>query len=136
MPSIRAAASPVDIAISGLRAESMRMNVIANNIANAETARTPAGGPYRRQDVVLSTDAAALAGVTAMEVTQDFSTEFKKVYQPGNPLSDASGYLSLPNVDLPVEMIHLVTASRAYQANATVLKRHQELGEVTLELLR
>ena len=133
---IRAAASPIDIAISGLRAESLRLNVIASNIANAETTRAANGQPYRRKDLVLSTDASALAGVRVERVAEDMTTDFRKIYQPGNPLANAEGYVSMPNVDIPTELINLVTASRAYQANATFLKRQQELGDATLELLR
>ena len=133
---VRAAASPIDIAISGLRAQSMRLNVIASNIANAETTRTATGQPYRRKDLVLSTDPSALAGVKVDQIAEDMTTDFRRIYQPGNPLANAEGYVSMPNVDIPTEMIHLVTASRAYQANAMFLKRQQELGDVTLELLR
>jgi len=127
--------SPVDIAVSGLRAQSFRINVIAGNIANSSS-RTESGQPYRRQNVVLSTSPEELSGVTVVEVAGDFSTAFKTTYEPGHPDANEDGYVLMPNVDLPVEMMQLVTASRAYQANAAVLKRYQDVMEVTLELLR
>lgn len=126
----------VDIAVSGLRAESLRMNIIARNIANANTSRTESGQPYRRQYVVLSTEREGMAGVSVEEVVADMLNPFKRVYQPGHPDADKDGYVLMPNVDLPVEMMHMMAASRAYQANAAVLKRYQEMVNVTLELLR
>ncbi len=126
----------VDIAVSGLRAEALRMNVIARNIANANTSRTESGQPYRRQQVVLSTEQEGMVGVSVEEVAADMLTPFKRVYQPGHPDADKGGYVLMPNVNLPVEMMHMMAASRAYQANAAVLKRYQEMVNVTLELLR
>jgi flagellar basal-body rod protein FlgC len=69
-------------------------------------------------------------------VVDDYATDFKQVYQPGHPDANDDGFVMMPNVDLPVEMVQLVTASRAYQANAAVLKRYQENVDVTLELLK
>ena len=128
--------SSVDIAISGLRAESARMNVIAGNIANSKTTRTDSGDPYRRQQVVLSTSGDAFTGPTIEGIFPDLATDFKPVHQPGHPDADKDGYVKMPNVDLPVEMIGLVAASRAYQANAAVLKRHQEVMEAAIALLK
>lgn len=133
--SIEKIASSVDIAVSGLRAESLRMNVISNNIANANTVTTGTGEPYRRQEVIFSTLMDQLSGVTIDEVISD-QGEFKQVYEPGHPFAGESGYVRMPNVDLPVEMMQLVHASRAYEANAAVLKRYQEMVNTTLELLR
>jgi flagellar basal-body rod protein FlgC len=129
-------ASTIDIAVSGLRAQSRRMNVLASNIANANTTRTDEGGPYRRKAVVLRAGGGPAGGVSVSDVVSDFSSDFKKVYEPGNPDADGEGYVAMPNVDLPVEMMNMVTASRAYQANAAILKRYQESVDVTLELLR
>ena len=128
--------NPVDIAISGLRAQSMRMSVVSANIANALTTRTETGDPYRRRDVLLSAGANDLDGVDILRIVQDTTTEFNRVYQPGHPDADPEGYVRMPNISLPVEMISLVTASRAYQANAAVMKRYGEMVDVTLELLR
>jgi flagellar basal-body rod protein FlgC len=129
-------ASPVDVAVSGLKAESLRLKVVANNIANSNTTKTADGGPYRRQTVSLSAAAGALGGVSAGQVVPDLSTELKRVLDPGEPGADADGYVSMPNVDLPVEMINMLTASRAYQANAAVLKKYQEMVDVALDGLR
>ncbi|MBT3199252.1 MAG: flagellar basal body rod protein FlgC [Phycisphaerales bacterium] len=128
--------SAVDIAISGLRAESARMNVIAGNIANSKTSRTPSGQPYRRQEVILSTGSSAFGGPEIMNIAADMSTEFKEVHQPGHPDANDKGFVKMPNVDLPIEMINLTAASRAYQANAAVMKRHQEIVEAAIALLK
>jgi flagellar basal-body rod protein FlgC len=127
--------SPVDIAVSGLRAEAVRMKVVAANIANASTTRTANGQPYRRQEVVLATRTGYF-GVATPQVLPDMVSPFKRVCQPGHPDADKDGFVMMPNVDLPVEMMSMITASRAYQANATVLRRYQENGDATLELLR
>jgi flagellar basal-body rod protein FlgC len=128
--------STVDIAVSGLRAQARQIDVISSNIANASTSRTPTGEPYRRQELVLSTGSGGVGGVEILRVAPDQATAFKRIHQPGHPDADAEGYVLMPNVELPTEMVHLVAASRAYQANAAVLKRYQELVSATLELLR
>lgn len=127
--------TPIDIAVSGLRAEAMKMNVIANNIANASTTRTASGQPYRRQEVVLSTGN-GLNGVTIKKVMDDTKSDFSRVFEPGNPDAAEDGYVSMPNVQLPVELMNMVVANRSYQANAAVLKRYMEAADVTMELLR
>jgi len=126
----------IDIAVSGLRAESARMKAITGNIANSSTTQTPSGEPYRRMCVLLATEGAGLSGVRVQEIVPDMTTAFKQVYQPGHPDADKDGYVLMPNVDLPVEMMNLVAASRAYQANAAILKRYQEIMDLTIELLR
>ncbi len=128
--------SIVDIAVSGLRAQALRMNVVAANIANASTTRAEGGLPYRRKSVVLSTLFDQLSGVEVVEIASDIETDFKRLYQPGHPDADSDGFVSMPNVDLPQEMIHMIEATRAYQANAAVLKRYQDSIDVALELLR
>jgi flagellar basal-body rod protein FlgC len=127
--------SSVDIAVSGLRAQAMRMTVIATNIANAGTTRTGAGTPYRRQDVVLRTGG-GIEGVSIARIAEDKKTDFKRILEPGHPDADTQGYVMMPNVDLPIEMMHLVLASRAYQANTAIMKRYQESVDLTMELLR
>jgi len=130
------ASSTIDIAISGLKAQSTRMNVLASNIANANTSATGAGGPYRRRSVVFSSLVDQLGGVDSVKIVPDTSSDFKRIFQPGHPAADKEGYVLMPNVDLPVEMMHMVAASRAYQANTAVLKRYQEMVDLTIELLR
>lgn len=125
----------VDIAVSGMRAQSLRLNLIAGNIANAETTRTAGGEPYRRRDVVLRASGDEPGGVTVLNIAKD-SSAFRQVLMPGHPDADAEGFVQMPNVDLPVEMMNMVTASRAYQANVAILHRYQEMVETTVELLR
>jgi len=125
----------VDIAVSGLRAQSLRLNLISANIANAETTHTATGRPYRRQDVVLATTPENLGGVTVISIARDQSA-FQSVLIPGHPDADEQGYVDMPNVQLPTEMMNLVFASRAYEANVAVLKRYQDMVEATIELLR
>jgi len=125
-------ATPIDIAISGLRLESMRMKVIAENIANARTSRTETGEPYRRKQVVLETR----GGMETGKVVPDLTGQLKLLHLPGHPDADAQGMVRMPNVDLPVELMDMVLASRAYEANAAMLKRYQDMVNATLELLR
>ncbi len=126
---------PVDIAVSGLRAQSKRMEVITANVANARTTDAGNGWPYRRQDVTFTTDPDEIAGVQLERIVPD-TTAFPRVYDPGNPAADENGYVLMPNVSLPVEMMNLTLAARAYQANATMLRRYQQMVETALELLR
>lgn len=124
---------PIDIAVAGMQAESMKLKVIAKNIANARTTRTEAGGPYRRQMVVM---ADADDGQRVPQVVPDVSTAFKSVYMPGHPDAGKDGMVLMPNVDLPTELIDMIVASRAYQANAAMMKRYEDMVNVSLELLR
>lgn len=128
--------TPVDIAVSGLRAQAMRMQVIANNIANSQTTKTADGTPFRRQMMTFITSDENISGVQIGEAVPDMSTDFRRVLQPGHPHADQNGYVSMPNVTVPVEMMEMITASRAYQASAAVLKRFQDITDTTLELLR
>lgn len=129
-------ASPIDVAVSGMRAESLRMNVTANNIANVNTARTDAGTPYRRKSVVLSTESGGLSGVSIERVADDMSSNFKEMLSPGDPNADENGYVQMPNIELPAEMMEMVTASRGYQANAAVLKRYQDMIDVAVDAIK
>lgn len=126
---------PIDIAISGLRAQGKNMEVISSNVANARTTDTGKGQPYRRLEAVFKTDDDGISGVSIDEIVKDMS-DFQTVLDPGNPKADAHGYVRMPNVNLPIEMMNLTIATRAYQANAAILKRYQQMVETTLELLR
>ncbi len=126
---------PIDIAISGLQAQSRQMEVISSNVANARTTDTGKGEPYRRLEVMFKTEGDGIGGVSIGEIVPDMS-DFHKILDPGNPNADAQGYVMMPNVNLPIEMINLTIATRSYQANAAVLKRYQRMVETTLELLR
>ena len=114
---------PIDISVSGMQAQDKSMEIISSNIANARTMDTGQGMPYRRLEAVLQSE------------NEDMSA-LQRIYDPGNPQADANGYITMPNVQLPVEMMNLGVASRTYQANAAMLKRYQKMVETTLELLR
>lgn len=134
-----------NICASGMQAERMRMEVIANNVANALATRTAGGGPYRRQDVIFETvwrdqldfdsPTASLGGVRVVGVEPDMS-ELPRVHDPGHPDADNEGFVTMPNVFLPIEMVNLMTASRAYEANLKVLQTLRQQLEQTLTLLR
>jgi flagellar basal-body rod protein FlgC len=128
---------PIDIAVSGLKAQGRSVEIISSNIANARTTDAGSGEPYRRLEAVLKTNdkPESLAGVSLVDVLPDKS-DFARVLDPGNPAADSQGYIRMPNVDIPVEMMNLTIASRTYQANAAVLKRYQSMVETSLELLR
>lgn len=125
---------PIDIAISGLRAQSRNMEVISSNVANSQTV-DGGGKPYRRLETTFRAAGKGLSGVKIGDIVQD-SSKFQRVFKPGHPQADKDGYLTMPNVRLPVEMMNLSVASRAYQANAAILKRYQKMVETSLELLR
>jgi flagellar basal-body rod protein FlgC len=138
--------SATDISASGLAAERLRMEVVANNIANAYSTRSPEGGPYRRQQVLFEAaydDAlrgagkatGELQGVKVLAVEPDMS-ELPKIFQPGHPDADDSGFVDMPNVQPAMEMVDLITASRAYEANLRVLRNFREMVEQALSLLR
>jgi flagellar basal-body rod protein FlgC len=126
---------PIDIAISGMRAQGKHMEVISSNVANARTTDAGNGQPYRRLEAVLKTQDEGISGVMLDEIMEDMS-EFQKLFDPGDPRADEHGYVVMPNVNLPVEMMNLSIATRTYQANAAVLKRYQQMVETALELLR
>lgn len=126
---------PIDIAVSGLRAQNKQMEVISSNIANARTTDAGNGEPYRRLEVVLKTQKEDISGVEIESITKDKS-EFERILDPGNPQADENGYVQMPNVSIPVEMMNLSLATRTYQANAAILKRYQQMVDTTLELLR
>jgi flagellar basal-body rod protein FlgC len=126
---------PLDIAVSGMRAHSQNMEVISSNIANARTTDAGQGQPYRRLEATFRAQGEGPTGVEIDQISPDKST-MQRIYDPGNPKADASGYITMPNVHMPIEMMNLTVASRAYQANAAVLKRYQKMVETTLELLR
>ncbi len=126
--------SPIDIAISGMRAQSKNIEVIHSNVANARTTNAGNGQPYRRLEAIFKTDD-EISGVTLDKIVKDMSA-FQKISDPGNPYADEDGYILMPNVKLPRELINLTIATRTYQANAASLKRYQQMVETTLELLR
>jgi flagellar basal-body rod protein FlgC len=126
---------PIDIAISGLRAQGKNMELISSNVANARTTDAGKGEPYRRLEAAFKTDDDGIGGVSLGKIVRDMS-DFQRVLDPGNPSADENGYVTMPNVNLPTEMMNLTIATRAYQANVAILKRYQQMVETTLELLR
>ncbi len=125
----------IDIAVSGLRASNKQMEVVGSNIANIQTTDAGNGRPYRRLIAEFAASKDGLGGVEVADVVQDMS-DFQRVLDPGHPAADENGYVAMPNVDWPTEMITLNLASRTYQANAAILKRYQKMVESSLELLR
>lgn len=125
----------IDIAVSGLKAYGRQMQVVGSNMANLQTTDAGNGEPYRRLIARFETDNEGVGGVTIKDIVKD-NSEFQQVYKPGHPDADENGYVSMPNVDWPTEMINLNAASRAYQANAAILKRYQTMIESSLELLK
>ncbi len=130
--------SSVEISASGLSAERLAMDVIANNIANANTTQTPQGGAFKRQLVVFAqkptANASGEGGVEVLGIVQDQSPD-RLVFDPGNPQADARGYVHYPNVSVVKEMVDLMAASRAYEANVTAIQEARNMGQATMGLL-
>ncbi len=136
------------VSASALTAQSFRMDVISENIANAEVTRTAEGTPYRRRNVVLgernlttsfanelsgARDRLRGDGVEVVEVIEDQS-DFKMVYSPSHPDADENGYVSYPNVDTVTEMVDLLTATRAYEANITAFNATKNMALKALDI--
>ncbi len=136
------AISAREIAVSGLKAQRTRMNVIANNIANARTTRTDFGeGPFRRQMAILRGEPLkpridpTKFGVHVRHIRPDPSP-LRPVYEPGHPDANEEGYVLYPNVDLAVEMANLVVAQRAYDANTAVVMSDKRMAQKALEIIQ
>lgn len=139
----------IDISATGLTAERLRMDVISQNIANVDTTRTSSGGPYRRKLVVLKEidnqnsfsdmfDAArgnqVGNGVEVEAIINDNKTPLNRVYDPGNPDADNTGYVNYPNVNIVSEMVDMISATRAYEANVTAVNSAKSMIEKALEI--
>ena len=137
----------LDASGSALSAERVRMDVTAENLANAQSTRTANGqGPYRRKEVVMQEAGAgvgssfadslqAARGVKVAGIVED-PTPSRKVYDPGHPDADAQGYVEMPNVNTVTEMTDLIGASRAYEANVTAMQTTKSMFARTLDILR
>jgi flagellar basal-body rod protein FlgC len=138
------------ISASALRAERLRLDVIASNLANAHTTRTAEGGAYRRRNVVFVADPfetefattieelaaqGARQGVKVADVVEDPSP-LKMVFEPGHPDADAEGYVAYPNVNPVSEMVDLMAATRAYEANAQAVTATKRMAEAALDIGR
>ena len=126
------------IGASGLTAQRLRMDVAASNLANAETTRTAEGGAYQRQSVVFTPYQVASAGSDGVMAAAIVNPEQqpRRVYDPGHPDADAQGYVAMPNVNPVTEMVDLISASRAYEANVTAMQTAKTMFSRTFELLR
>lgn len=141
-----------EISASGLTAQRLRMDVVANNIANVNTTRTADGGPYKRQRVVfeprreeaqfmlpLASEAKRkqlmTQGVRVVAVSSD-PAPARRVYDPGHPDADVQGYVSLPNITLVNEMVDMISATRAYEANIAALNSAKSMAAKALEIGR
>ena len=127
------------IAASGLKAQSGRMRVIAENIANAEsTAQRPGADPYRRKIPTFKSemDRTLEAQTIAMGKVRTDQTDFRTKYEPGHPAADANGYVKYPNVNSLVEMTDMREAQRSYEANLNVIGATRRMIQRTLDLLK
>ena len=127
-----------DIAGSAMTAQSKRLNVVASNLANADSATSSTGQPYRAKQVVfaatpLNPGVAGVEGVKVASVIEDPSP-MKQVYDPKNPLADGNGYVTMPNVNVVEEMLNMISASRSYQTNVDMLNTAKSLLLKTLAL--
>lgn len=145
--------SAMEVSASGLSAQRTRLNVIAQNLANAQTTRTADGGPYRRQITVFKAVpfVAHLKramdgpdyrpgkdprhGVLVEEIKSDQS-DFKRIYDPTHPDADEAGYVLYPNVDVVVEMTNMINAHRSYEANVAVISASKSMALKALEIGR
>lgn len=132
--------SSFDISSSGIYAQRIRMDTIANNIANAESTKTPEGGPYKRQSVSFKAvyndtinKQVQPAGVMVEKVVRE-SEDFRMVYDPGHPDADKDGYVKMPNVNIVEEMVDMVSATRAYEANVTAMNSVKNMISAAIEL--
>lgn len=142
MPSLSAA---IAASASGLNAERARIEVAVSNLANSESTRSASGTPYRRRDVVLAADGvkpfegtlqeAGATGVKVAAVVED-QTPFKCRDQPSHPDADKDGFVALPNVEPAEEMVDMLSAARAYQANLTAINLVRDMLQRALELGR
>jgi flagellar basal-body rod protein FlgC len=141
--------SAINATRSGLGAQRVRMDVVASNVANIDTTRSPDGeGPYTRKVVRFSSSgdgsafSAAMAritgrpnaGVVLTSVTEDTTTQGREVYDPSHPDANEDGFVQMPNVDLVTEMTDLVGANRSYQANTTVLNALKQMALRALDI--
>ena len=140
----------ISISASGMEAQRARAELITENLANAETTRTPDGGPYQRKDAVFTTAAAGDSfeevlgsiasggvpqGVAVANVVTD-DREPDRRYMPGHPDADADGYVAFPRINPAEEMVDLLNASRSYQANVAAISSVKDMVNRSLDLFR
>ncbi len=127
----------MDISASGMRAQRTRMNVISSNIANAHTTRTAEGGPYQRRDVVFreNTFEQELSSVDVEEIVTD-PRQGNRIFEPDNPDADENGYVTMPNVNMMEEMVNMIGATRAFEANTAAVKAQKDMALKALAIGR
>lgn len=132
--------SAINASASALDAQRARMEVAISNLANAETTRAADGQPYRRRDIVLASDPGQAqpgsfeaTGVRVAGVIED-QAAFRTRYEPSHPDADESGFVRLPNIDVPEEMVDMLGAARAYQANLNAINLIRDTIQRALEL--
>ncbi len=129
----------IDISASALNAQKTRLDIVAQIIANAQTTRTPQGGPYQRQIVSFETELVRQNGGQPLQtvhvgaITAD-RTPGQKVHNPQHPDAGPDGMVTMPNVNLAFEMVDLITASRAYEANLSVVKNARQMAMKALDI--
>ena len=126
-----------DVSGSAISAQSQRLNVVASNLANAESIAGPDGQPYKARQVVFQTQnlgtEPGTAGVRVAQVVQD-GTPPRRIHDPSNPLADADGMVTMPNVNPVEEMVNMISASRGYQTNVDVMNTAKSLLQKVLQL--
>jgi flagellar basal-body rod protein FlgC len=141
--------SALSVSASGMSAQRQRTELLVENLANADTTRTPEGGPYKRKDVVFAADPNASnfsslfdnqmndsgVGVRVAQVVQD-TTEPEKRYMPGHPDADPDGYVAFPRMNPSEDMVDLLNASRSYQANVSAISAVKDMLQKSMELFR
>ena len=138
--------SSFQVCASGMAAQRTRAELLVENMANAETTRTPEGGPYRRKDAVFMSDAQSspfsavfqnemAQGVRVAEVVEDDRPPEIR-YQPGHPDADANGYVAFPRMNPAEDMVDLLGASRSYQANVSAISAVKDMIQKSLDLFR
>jgi flagellar basal-body rod protein FlgC len=141
--------SLLSVSASGMSAQRARAEVLVENLANSETTRTPEGGPYRRKDVIFTSENQVspfssafqealgpnVQGVAVGEVVVD-QRDPEKRYLPGHPDADADGYVAFPRVNPAEDMVDLMAASRGYQANVSAMVAIKDMIHRSLDLLR
>ena len=136
--------SALDISASALVAQRIRLNVVTENLANAETTRGPDGGPYRRKVAIFGAEPAGTFGqALATEVStvtvpdiQESEDAPRAVYQPAHPDANPEGYVMMPNINSVLEMADLLAATRAYEANVTAVQAAKSMAAKALEIGR
>ncbi len=141
--------SAISVSASGMEAQRARAEIITENLANADTTRTPEGGPYKRKDTVFTTSPVAssfagrplsgirsgMTGVAVSDITID-DRDPERRYMPGHPDADAQGYVAFPRVNPAEEMVDLMSASRGYQANVAAISAVKDMIARSIDLFR